>query len=169
MKNESMNHKAPKVDHQWPKDEQKKSETTYRDLANSLPQTIAEIDIEGNIIFTNLISFTMFGYAKEDFDKGLNIFQMIAPEDHERTKDNIQKYIKGQKPISGEYTGIRKDGSRFPITVYLNSVLDEGKTVGFRAIVIDITESKRSEEALRASQRPVVGCNGPCQDCLLGV
>jgi PAS domain S-box-containing protein/putative nucleotidyltransferase with HDIG domain len=148
-----MNHKAPKVGHQWPKEKQKKSETTYRDLANSLPQTVAEIDIEGNIIFTNLISFTMFGYAKEDFDKGLNIFQMIAPDDHERAKDNIQKYLRGQKPISGEYTGIRKNGSRFPLKVYLNPVLDEGKTVGFRAIVIDITESKRSEEALLTSQR----------------
>ena len=128
------------------------TEKKYRDLANSLPQVVAEIDIEGNMTFANLISLTIFGYTKEDFDKGLNIFQMIAPEEHERVRENFQKFIKGQKQDGSEYTGVRKDGSRFPFVSYLNPVLRENKTVGFRTLVIDITDRKQSDEALRISQ-----------------
>ena len=128
------------------------SERKYRDLANSLPQVVAEIDTEGNMTFANLTGFTIFGYTKEDFDKGLNIFQMIAPEEHGRVRENFQKFIKGQKHDGSEYTGVRKDGSRFPFVSYLNPVLRENKTVGFRTLVIDITDRKRSEEALRESE-----------------
>jgi PAS domain S-box-containing protein len=150
--NEFMDHKESKVNRKQTKEDQRKGATKYRDLADSLPQTVAEIDIAGNILFSNLISFTMFGYSNKDLDKGLNIFQMIAPEDHQRAEENIQNLIKGQKRDGEQYIGVRKDGSRFPLTVYLNPILRKNKTIGFRAIVIDITESKRAEETLQESE-----------------
>jgi PAS domain S-box-containing protein len=152
IRSEFMNHKESNVSHQRTEKDLREGEQKYRDLADSLPQTVAEIDIAGNITFTNLASFEMFGYTKEDFDRGLNIFQVIAPEEHQRTKENIQKFIKGQSQDGEQYIGVRKDGSRFPFTVYLTPVLRENKTIGFRIILIDITERRRSEEALRTSQ-----------------
>ena len=147
-----MNHKESNVSDQKPEEDLREGERKYRDLADSLPQTVAEIDIAGNITFTNLASFKMFGYAKEDFDRGLSIFQMIVPEEHQRATENIQKFMIGQGRDGEQYIGVRKDGSRFPFTVYLTPVLRENKTVGFRIILIDITDRKRSEEALRTSQ-----------------
>jgi PAS domain S-box-containing protein len=148
-----MSRKEPKAGQKPTEEDPRGGEQKYRDLADALPQTVAEIDIEGNITFANLMSFTMFGYAKEDLDKGLNIFRMIAPEDHQRAKENIQSSLKGQKRNGEQYIGVRKDGSRFPFAVYLNPILRNDKTAGFRAIVIDITESKRAEETLKESER----------------
>ncbi|HVN97094.1 MAG TPA: PAS domain S-box protein [Syntrophorhabdaceae bacterium] len=152
IRNEFMDHKESNVSHQRIEEALREGERKYRDLADSLPQTVAEIDIAGNITFTNLASFEMFGYTQKDFDRGLNIFQMIAPEEHRRAERNIQQFIEGQGQNGKEYIGVRKDGSRFPFTVYLTPVLSEDKTVGFRIILIDITERKRAEEALRTSQ-----------------
>jgi PAS domain S-box-containing protein len=151
--NEFMNHKESNVSHQRTEEGLRKGEQKYRNLADSLPQTVAEIDIAGNITFTNLASFEMFGYTKEDFDRGLNIFQMIAPEEHQRAEENIQKFVKGQGQDGEQYIGVRKDRSRFPLTVYVTPILRKKKAVGFRAIVIDITESKRAEETLQESER----------------
>jgi PAS domain S-box-containing protein len=148
-----MNHKESNVSHQRTEEGLREGEQKYRDLADSLPQTVAEIDIAGNITFTNLASFEMFGYTKEDFNSGLTIFQMIAPEDHQRAVEDIQKFMKGQGRDGEQYIGVRKDGSRFPLMVYLTPILRKKKTAGFRAIVIDITESKHAEETLRESER----------------
>jgi PAS domain S-box-containing protein len=147
-----MNCKEPTNDQQRIMEELKENERRYRDLADSLPEAIAEIDINGNITFTELSGFIKFGYTKEDSAKVWNVFQMIAPEDHKRAKENIQKYLKGQKPEREEYTGLRKDGSKFPLTVNMTPVFKENRPVGFRVIIIDITEQKRLEETLRASQ-----------------
>ena len=112
-----------KVSRQPTEEDIKKSHDRYKDLADSLPQAVAEIDIAGNITFSNRMSFKMFGYTKEDFDKGLNIFQMIAPEDHQRAKENFEKFIKGQEKDSEEYIGVRRDGNSFPFRVYLSRTL----------------------------------------------
>jgi PAS domain S-box-containing protein len=147
-----MQCREPEGGNQLTKEQPDESERRYRDLADSLPQTVVEIDIAGNITFANVNGFVMFGYMKEDFTKGLNIFQMIVPEEHKRAKENIQKSLKGQETEGEEYTGLKKDGGRFPVMVYMTPILQENMPVGFRAIVIDISERKKREDALRASQ-----------------
>ena len=47
----------------------------------------------------------------------------------------------------------RKDGSRFPATVYFSPVLDNGDVVGVRGILIDMTEQKRVEQQLQQAQK----------------
>ncbi len=128
------------------------SEARYREFANSLPQTVVECDEKGSISFANINSFTIFGYTKEDLDRGLNIFQMIVPGNHDRAKDNIRHVFLG-KQTGNEYTALRKDGSTFPILVYTTPIVRENMPVNLRVILIDITERKRAEEELRESQR----------------
>ena len=130
-------------------DQMRESERKYRELADSLPQTVAEFDEKGNLTFVNRNSFEMFGYNTEDVDKDLNLFQMIAPEDHARARENIQKVLCGKKLADDQYLGVRKDGTTFPISVFTSVVVYENKPVGLRAIVIDNTERKQAEEELK--------------------
>ena len=53
-----------------------------------------------------------------------------------------------------EWTYIRKDGSRFPVTMSINTLRSaEGSVSGFLCIASDITEKKHSEKALLESER----------------
>ena len=134
------------------KEELEESKRRFKNLVDSLPLTVAETDREGNITFNNANSLVTFGYTKEDLAEGLNVLQMIAPENHERTKNTFQMLLKGQKAKKEEYTGLRKDGSKFPLRVYMTPILNKNECVGFIIILIDITERKISEETLQVSQ-----------------
>jgi PAS domain S-box-containing protein len=53
-----------------------------------------------------------------------------------------------------EWTYVRKDGVRFPVNLSINLLRDaEGALSGFLCIATDITEKKRSEQALKESER----------------
>ena len=53
-----------------------------------------------------------------------------------------------------EWTLIRKDGSRFPVTLSATALTDEaGQFTGFLGVIADITERKRVSAALQEAQR----------------
>jgi PAS domain S-box-containing protein len=123
-----------------------KSEERFRQMVDLLPEAVCEFDASGNILFGNRAAFIMVGYDEADFEKGLNILPMIAPEDQERAFINIQKMMAGEALGADEYMLVSKDGSRFPATVHIANILNaSGKTIGFRGIIVDITERKRAE------------------------
>ncbi|MBW2118849.1 MAG: PAS domain S-box protein, partial [Deltaproteobacteria bacterium] len=51
-----------------------------------------------------------------------------------------------------EYTALRKDGSTFPSLFHSTPIIRQGKPVGLRGFIIDITERKRMEDELRKSE-----------------
>jgi PAS domain S-box-containing protein len=125
----------------------RQSEAKFRELADMLPQIVFETDVKGNLSFVNQNAFDTFGYTKDDFASGLNAMQMIAPKDRDRAADRIRQKMSGQSNLIGsEFTAVKKDGTEFPIIIYSNSFLRDGRTAGLRGIMIDITERKRAEE-----------------------
>jgi len=130
-----------------------KSEKRFRDMADLLPQVIFEMDLEGNLTYVNRSALDIYGYSSEEFEKGLNVFTTIAPEEHERAKGNIKKVLTGQPRKNLEFTAIRKDKTTFPVMIYSTPVLDDGKPVGLRGLVVDITDHKQAEEELRKSEQ----------------
>lgn len=129
----------------------RESEKKFRELVDLLPQVVFEVDLNGNILFTNNNAYKMFGYSREDLLQGVNIFQVIEPSDHERARLNLHKSFKGE--ITGnEYLAVRKDGSRFPIIVHSTPIIKEEKPMGLRGIIVDITDRKVIEEAVKESE-----------------
>jgi PAS domain S-box-containing protein len=52
-----------------------------------------------------------------------------------------------------EWTLIRKDGSRFPVSLSVTALMDDDREItGYLGVVADITERKRAEERLRESE-----------------
>jgi PAS domain S-box-containing protein len=125
------------------------SEERFKELTELLPESIYEMDLKGNLTYANRSAFDHFGYTQQDFDRGLNAFDLIVPEDRDRGLENLLKISKGEKIGLTEYTALRKDGSTFPAMFRSAVIFREEKPVGIRGFVIDITDRKRAEEALR--------------------
>jgi len=129
------------------------SEQKYRDTINFLPQMIYETDLQGTLTLANKQAFQTFGYTQEDFEKGLSVLEMLVPEERERAIENMKKRLMGEKIDDFEYNAIKKDGSTFPVAQYSNPIIKDGKPVGLRGILIDITEQKKNEELLIQSRK----------------
>ena len=130
-----------------------KSIAKFKEFANQLPEMVLEIDTTGNIVFANLRSFEITGYSKEDFEEGFDVLRLVALEDRERAKENVKKRFDKKGVHNDEYLYIRKDGSRFPVSLSSSPIFEGDKIVGARAIIIDISEQKKEETQLKEDNR----------------
>ncbi|MBL7967146.1 MAG: PAS domain S-box protein [Prolixibacteraceae bacterium] len=129
----------------------RKSEQKFRELADLLPQTIFELDLGGNVTYLNKAGRIAFGTREDEI--GFPATTGVIPEDHDRLKENIQKafFEKGREG-GMEYTALRRDGVTFPIVIYSSPMTENDQIKGIRGLIVDISERKAMEEALRKSE-----------------
>jgi PAS domain S-box-containing protein len=124
----------------------RESEERLRDLAESLPLTIFETDPQGRITYINRTGLDVFGLLQQDVDAGVNIIQVVAPDDREMAQELTSLRFTGERLVYREYKGLRKDGTTFPISIVSSPIVRDDRTVGLRGIVSDISERKKAEE-----------------------
>jgi PAS domain S-box-containing protein len=132
--------------------ELKESEERFRNLADLLPLMVFEVDLHGKINYANEEVFMETGLTRNDIIKGTDLSTLVAEEDKSKVlPDYYREYeIKG-KTVS-EYRLKRKDGSVFPVVDYSNTILRENQVVGLRSILVDVSEQKKAEKAIKASE-----------------
>ena len=133
--------------------ELQKSEVRFRELSEMLPETVFETDMDITLTFVNQQAYAMFGYTREDFEKGLNGLHMLVPEDRQRAAEIAIARFQGNYTGVNEYMGLRKDGSTFPVLFHTNPIIINGAPAGLRGIIVDISERKRIEEQLQKTQK----------------
>jgi PAS domain S-box-containing protein len=81
-------------------------------------------------------------------------FQRLSADDQARVRELFRKAIRDQAEFETDYRVVHPDGITRTIHAVGHPVCDEtGHLVEFVGTVIDITERKRAEEALRASEQ----------------
>ena len=133
-------------------EELSKSEKKYRELYDFLPIPVYEMDLEANITSANHAIYEAFRGTEEDLKNGFKGWQLLSPEEIEKSAKNIQMLLTGEAIQGTEYTLMRLDGSVFPAIVISSVIYSDGKPVGLRGAIIDITGRKRTEEALRNTE-----------------
>ena len=122
------------------------SDRNYKELMDLLPQPIFELDIEGNILFVNNSGKDFFGIVMpENPEEKISALHYMVKEDVPRVQNVIKKSNETSFSAPNEYTVKRPDGSRCPVLIYGSPIIRDGKVVGRRGIIIDISERKKQE------------------------
>ncbi len=133
----------------------RRTEERTRSIVDHVLDGIITIDERGNIESFNRAAETLFGYgAAEVIGKNVKI---LMPEPYRAGHDGyVANYMRtGEAKIIGvgrEVAGQRKDGTTFPMDLAV-SEFRLGTKRHFTGIVRDITERKRTEQALRDADR----------------
>lgn len=128
------------------------SEEKYRDMTDLLPEGVYEIDLEGTFIYVNEKALAISGYSREDVRKGLKAQDIFVPEERARVQENIQRILNGEDIGPQEYTAVKKDGTVYPVLIHSTALVHGSTVAGLRGVIVDITERKQAEKALKESE-----------------
>ncbi|MCK4235257.1 PAS domain S-box protein [candidate division WOR-3 bacterium] len=134
-------------------DEMRQSEEKYRNIVELAPDGIIMLDLKGAITSYNTAFSNMTGYSKDEIiGKYFSELPTIQMEDIHKLQNIISSrhQIKNHKPF--EINWIRKDGTKGSAEVLISLMKRNDKVSGFQAIVRDITERKKVEQALKESE-----------------
>jgi PAS domain S-box-containing protein len=131
--------------------ERRRSEDLFRATVESAPSAMIMIDEKGRMILANAEAVRMFGYAREELIG--QAVEILVPARFRAAHPGMRGGFFGapQARTMGagrDLFGARKDGSEFPVEIGLNPVeTPDGRFV--LSAIVDITERKRMEAALR--------------------
>jgi PAS domain S-box-containing protein len=126
------------------------SELRYRMLVENLQEGIWVIDADAVTTYVNPKMAEMLGYTVSEM-MGRSLFDFMDEESKKYTIERLELKRKGiREVVDNEY--IKKDGSRLYATVSAAPLMEAGEYRGAIAGIVDITERKKAEEALRESQ-----------------
>jgi len=115
-------------------------------------------NFQGRIIEANEAFLGMLGYARDDLVAGRVGWATLTPPEWRDADDRTMAELKAAgsaQPAEREY--FRKDGSRVPVLVGA-AAFGDGRDQAV-AFVLDLTERKQAEEALRQAQANLTHAN----------
>ncbi len=136
------------------------SEAEFRAFFEELPVACHEIDTEGIVRRINRKECEILG-AQSSTVLGKPIWKFIAPEQLEQARESVRRKVAGEQPLAPfvrEY--VRKDGVRLFLEIHETLVRDNnGEIVGIRSVMIDMTERKKVEAALKEGKEQAEQAN----------
>jgi len=127
------------------------NEERFRDLFENANDIIYTHDLQGNFTSLNRSGERITGYSRDEAAL-MNITDVLAPDYVNLARRMMALKTARKLPTVYELEMITKDGRRVRLEVSTQLIFRAGNAVGVQGIGRDLTERKRSEEALRETQ-----------------
>jgi len=122
-------------------------------IAENSDDAIFTIRTDGIIASWNRGAEQIYGYSAEEAI-GSPIELLAPPDKLDEVVRNVQILNRGERVDSYPTERLRKDGTRAPVLLTVWPLRNsKGEVIGGSAIVRDVTAQKRSEEAMRRSEK----------------
>jgi PAS domain S-box-containing protein len=119
----------------------------FQTFSELMPGVIYEIDLEGKIVYGNKLGLDLFGFTKEDINNGIYLSD-VFPDNYKTMLNNLTMIESPGEISSNEYNIKKKDGTSIPIVTYSYGIFHEGRKIGYRGTVTDVSKHKKYEEQI---------------------
>jgi PAS domain S-box-containing protein len=129
------------------------SEERLRLVVDTALDAVITIDEQGIVTTWNQEAERMFGWSRQEVLRRPLVDTVIPARYREGYERGLQLFVTSEQGIlfdrRVEFTGLRRDGSEFPIELAINQIR-WGDRIFFSAFVRDITDRKKAEVEIRA-------------------
>ena len=129
------------------------SELGFRSLVENAFVGVAIADLKGRFVYVNKALSEMLGYSVEEL-LGRQFKDFLHPNDRGKVMRLFLRIIVlRRQPRALEFRVIRKDGEVLQLWSRPSRFVVNGKTLGFHAVIVDISELKETERRLRETNK----------------
>lgn len=122
-------------------------------IVESSQDAIVSKTLDGTIRSWNAAAERLFGYTAEEAI-GCSILLIIPPERQDEEREIMERLRRGERVEHFETVRMSKDGRRVDLSLTISPIRNAaGRVVGASKVARDITDRKRTEEALREADR----------------
>jgi diguanylate cyclase (GGDEF)-like protein/PAS domain S-box-containing protein len=133
------------------RDDAQRSEAHYRAVVENAAEGILTVFPNGRIGSFNAAAEAMFGWTADEI-VGQPVAVIVTPELHGPLEQFLERYqVVGEEAAQRrevETTGVRRDGTMFPMIVSTSAISVEGATPTISGIIRDLSDQKRFEAQL---------------------
>lgn len=138
--------------HDWKmtSDALKASEEKYRKLISKLPDAVV-VHRDNKMLFISDQMFTIFGKEQSDL-RDVSLLELIHPDDMDMMMSYSSKRFRGEHVPEKYEVRIKVEGSDYHIFEVRGAVIDFEGEMATMTVLTNITERKKTEEALKQTR-----------------
>ncbi|MBN2344582.1 MAG: PAS domain S-box protein [Deltaproteobacteria bacterium] len=125
-------------------------EHVLAEMLDIAPNSITIHDTEGRFMFANRKTLALHGYTRDEL-MNINLHDLDVPESEALLAERFS-VIERDGEARFDVFHFRKDGTSFPLEVFAKKIIWNGKPA-ILSIATDITDRKKTEEKLKASEQ----------------
>ncbi|HEV2350319.1 MAG TPA: PAS domain S-box protein [Terriglobia bacterium] len=115
----------------------------YFNLFECVHDIIYSYDLNGNFTSVNKVGEMVSGYRQDEF-LSMNIKDILAPEEFERSAEILRRARLGEQPPGGEFKILAKDGHSLLLEINRRLIFEQDQPAGVQCVARDVGERKRT-------------------------
>jgi diguanylate cyclase (GGDEF)-like protein/PAS domain S-box-containing protein len=136
----------------------------YRTLVENAPDIFFLVDLKGKFLLLNMAAQKITGHPSSVIVKS-DLQSIVAPEHQDTVYKILNEAPQGIMNPYFEAEVVSSNGNRIPLEIHVRTVKDKkGRVSAIRGVARDITERKKIEAALRATEKKFADLSAKAKD-----
>ncbi|MHA1637800.1 MAG: PAS domain S-box protein, partial [Candidatus Thorarchaeota archaeon] len=128
------------------------SRTAFRHVADNMPFSIVEMDLDYNLVYVNNSALDTLGLNNELIESGIHLKEIVASEQYMVAKGGLDLLVDGAPANPIVLRVKRRDGVEITTETFAELIVHEDAPIGVVSYSIDMTRRIAVEEKLRQQE-----------------